>query len=219
MRQAYFDSLEPEYRKRIDGELRRIIRLRSALKNEADYSAFSLVGNLEGSMAAWRESRGEHGIDAVRKWRSGKGLPNGVTQYFPREEASEPYNPDDYVKAYFVSYKDKKHVENVQDHEAERHSHDHKILESQRKISVSRLLMQSAPEVSSNASDRPLPELSQASSGSINYLHLPANNMAVSTHSFDAQVDCPGVDSWIVGCCSCPYWLYYSQLIWIFIVG
>lgn len=178
-RPEYLESLKPEERKRINGELRRFICLRRALKNENDDAVSSLVGNLERSMAAWRESRGTHGIDAVRKWRHRRDLRNSVSQDFPEEErASGIYDPDSDVKAFLVSYKYENHVENAQDHG---HSHGHKMIASQRKILVSRLLMQHAPGSPSKTSDRLLSELPQASDGNINYLHLPANNMAVST--------------------------------------
>lgn len=184
-RLGYFKSLEPEDQKRITGELRRIISLRKALNNESDDAVSSLVGNLEGSMAAWRGSRGKHGIDAVRKWRLGRGLPNGESQDFAQEEKpSGPYDPNNDVKAYLVSYKDGKHIENAQDHGTKGHPHDHKMIVLQRKILVSELLMQPALGGQLKASERPvLSELSQASYGSLNYLHFPANNMAVSTHS------------------------------------
>lgn len=183
-RQAFLKGLEPEDRKRINVEVRRIVRLRRALKNESDDSVSSLVRNMEGSMAAWRASRGNHGINAVRKWRTGRGLDNDVPQDFPHEEeAPGPYDADSDVKAYLIRYKDGKHVENAQDHGAKGHYHSHKMLELQRKILVSRLLMQPASGGTSKASERLLFELSQASDGGINYLHLPANNMAVSTNS------------------------------------
>lgn len=200
-RQAYFNKLEPEYRKRIDGELRRIICLRRVLKSERDDSVSSLVINLESSMKYWRGSRGEHGIDAVRKWRSGKDLRNGVTQHFPQEEAYEPYDPDNDVKAYLLSYKDRKDVENAEDHGVKGQSQNHKMLEPQRKIPVSRLLMQSAAGGPSKASDRLLSDLSQAAVGSINYLHLPANNMAVSTYPFVYKWTGDTRGSF---CCDCP---------------
>ena len=111
-------------------------------------------------------------------------MPNDVTQDFPHEgEAPGSYDADSDVKAYLIRYKDGKHVENPQDHSAKGHYHSHKMIELQRKILVSRLLMQPASGGTSNASDKLLLELSRASDGGINYLHLPANNMAVSTNS------------------------------------
>ncbi|KAI7786673.1 hypothetical protein LA080_002784 [Diaporthe eres] len=148
-REEYFESLKPEDRKRINGELRRIIGLRRALKNESDDSVSSLR------------------------------LANGVSQEFHQEEkAPGPYDPDNDVKAYLVSYKDRKHVDSTQDHGSKGHFHDHKMIAFQRKILVSQLLIQPAPGGPLKASDRLLSELSQASAESINYLHLPANNMA-----------------------------------------
>lgn len=200
-RQAFFDSLKLEDRKRINGEIRRIVRLRRALKTERDDSVSSLVRNMEGSMEAWRESRGNHGIDAVRKWRTGKGLPNDATQDFPHEgEAPGSYDADSDVKAYLIRYKDGKHAENAQDHGAKGHYHTHKMLELQRKILVSRLLMQPAPANTSKTSDRLLFELSQPSDGGINYLHLPANNMAVSTNTLLPKYS---INKWGNRCCSC----------------
>lgn len=184
-RREYLNSLKAEDQKRIDGELRRIISLRKALKNERDDAVSSLVGNLEGSMKAWRGSLGNDGIDAVRTWRLGRGLPNGVSQDFPQEgKASGPYDPDNDVKACLVSFKDRKHVESTQDHGAKGHPHEHKMIALQRKIFVSELLMQPGLGESLKSSDRLLSELSQASDGSLNYLHFPANNMAVSTYLF-----------------------------------
>lgn len=183
-RKTFLDNLKLEDQKRINGEIRRIVRLRRALKTERDDSVSSLVGNLEGSMVAWRASRGNKGIGAVREWRTGRGLPNEVTQVFPHDgEAPGSYDADSDVKAYLIRYKDGKHVENAQDHGAKGHYHSHKMLELQRKILVSRLLMEPAPGGTSKPSDGLLFELSQASDGGINYLHLPANNMAVSTNS------------------------------------
>lgn len=132
---------KPEDQERINGELRRIVFLRRVLENETDAAVSGLVGNLEGSMAAWRKCRGGHGIDAVLQWRSRRNLPNDVDQDFPREETSKPYNPDSDVKAYHISYKDGEHVENSQGHGVRGHSHKHKMLEPLRKIPISRLLM------------------------------------------------------------------------------
>lgn len=200
-RQTFFNSLKLEDQKRINGEVRRIVRLRRALKIERDDSVSSLVRNLEGSMAAWREPRENKGIDAVREWRSGRGLPNDVTQDFPHEgEATGSYDADSDVKAYLIRYKDGKHVENAQEHGAKGHYHSHKMLELQRKILVSRLLMEPTPGGTLKPSDRLLFELSQASDGGINYLHLPANNMAVSTNSLLPKYT---MNKWDNRCCSC----------------
>lgn len=200
-RQAFLKGLEPEDRKRINVEVRRIVRLRRALKNESDESVSSLVRNMEGSMAAWREFREDHGINAVRDWRKRRGLPNDVTQDFPHEgEAPGSYDADSDVKAYLIRYKDGKHVEKSQDHAAKGHYHSHKMIELQRKILVSRLLMQPASGGTSEASDKLLFELSQASDGGINYLHLPANNMAVSTNSL---IPIYTMNKWGKRCFSC----------------
>lgn len=170
-RDGYFNSLQtPGAQKRITSELRRISYLRHVLQEAEDDPVFHLVQNLEGSMKNWRESdlyQGDSGIRAVQTWRTSDARLNGVSQEPEHRGEYKPYHPDNDIKAYILSYKDGKPVENLQDYQVKSNLPDHKIL-------ISQLL--NPP----NDSDGLLSKLSKTPEGSFNYLHLPANNMAVS---------------------------------------
>lgn len=179
-RREYFESLKdkhPGAQERIESELRRIKSLRGVLKNATDKSVSVLVKNLEDSMQTWRNNElylGKHGIGEVKEWRSRQCWANGIPDpKFDWESTQEPtvYHPNEDVKAYLLSYKDAKHVLGLEV------SGPPSGPFSDHKIPISQLLQPSNPD-----SDVLLSKVANSSDGSIHYLHLPANNMAVSCH-------------------------------------
>lgn len=125
-------------------------------------------------MESWRHNdlyRDKHGIGHVRIWRSRLDLVNGISDpKFDWESTQEStsYHPNEDIKAYLISYKDGKHVDALEDFGLSGQFPDHKI-------PVSEVLRPSFPD-----SEALLSKLANSSDDSLHYLHLPANNMAVS---------------------------------------
>lgn len=181
-REQYFKTLKKEHRDLIESELRRIKYLRHILQQDREDSP--LIINLDKSMKAWKDCdlyKSEDGIVAVRKWRFGKGRTNDKSQRNPQDPSSPRstngrYNPDRDLNAYLVRYVQSEGVIDLQDNSFSGHFPNHKI-------AVSVLLDE-------NNESNPLARKSHPDQ-SINYFHLPANNMHVSVSPFSfAQMSC-----------------------------
>lgn len=181
-REQYFETLKKEHRDLIESELRRIKYLRHVLQQDREDSP--LIMNLEKSMTAWKNCelfKSEDGIIAVREWRSGKGRTNDKKQRNPQDSPSprstnSRYNPDRDLNAYLVRYVQSEGVTDLQGNAFSGHFPNHKI-------AVSVLLDE-------NNESNPLAREFHPDQ-SINYFHLPANNMHVSFPPFSfAQMPC-----------------------------
>lgn len=156
--------------------LRRISFLRNALSR--DESSSRLVSNLHGSMAAWRSSASyQSGILRVKAWRQRHHLPIDWAQY-PQEldEAvyGAEYDPDRDTNACHI--KSEKHT--LREDGKDRNFGGRL---SYNEISLDRILdedeMYSPLKFSHH---RTTEGWRDTNNDTINYFHLPANNMIVS---------------------------------------
>lgn len=161
----------------IETELRRISYLRYFLGKDEDES--HLIRNLQDSMAKWRRSElytDKHGIEAVREWRSGRALPNGIEQKsveLPNfKDDSEEYVPDYDINAHLIMLKDSKPHELTRDRVRGHFPNQ--------KITVSNLLEKKQEQGPSTVPSNPISATKENPQDVISYFHLPANNMIVS---------------------------------------
>lgn len=174
-REQYFHELDKEDQTQIESDLRRIKYLRNVLGRDSEDS--KLISNLEDSLRIWRKCeiyQGKHGIDAVREWRSAKDRANKERQRDPHDSPSTSptsstnhpkYDPDRDLNAYLIRYVKSEGVTDLESDKFNGHFPNHKI-------AVSVLLDK---ETQQNPLAKELhPDQS------INYFHLPANNMQVS---------------------------------------
>lgn len=170
-REDYFEELDKEHQGQIESELRRINYLRHILGQDAE--DLWLIFNLEKSVNKWKSCdsfKGEYGINAVQKWRSDQKRPTKQQQRDPRKSPSTistaySYDPDRDLNAYFIRYPQSESTTDLHGHGFNGHFPNHKI-------AVSELLdekKQPNPMARDSYPDQ-----------SINYFHLPANNMHVS---------------------------------------
>ncbi|ROV96110.1 hypothetical protein VSDG_05016 [Cytospora chrysosperma] len=139
-REAYFSSVTEPEKQAIKIELRRISYLRELVGKDED--ELQLARNLEKSMEKWRHSelyKGEHGIDAVRAWRTKRTdrfhrpLRNNIDQpqVDPQpgvsKDSSEEYVPDYDINAHLIMFENSKPVEGLIDTRLRGDFPNHKI--------------------------------------------------------------------------------------------
>lgn len=167
-REEYLTSLSPDQIKQVEAKLRRIGYIRAALANDVGEGR-RLIQCLATSMRRWRSTKDfEEGIHRVRELRTMHFALNGNTQREVKATANRrhqaDYNPDIDTNAYFMRFKDGKLVRIIDDPRFHEQYPCHRI-------SVDDLINNDG-----ELEDNPL----IAPDDTINYIHLPANNMAVS---------------------------------------
>lgn len=173
-RETFLRGIHAEHKKQIESELRRIEYLRQYLRHDDDDSR--LVKNLEISMAKWREGelyQGDDGIQAVRAWRTTKGLPNGAKQRQMELGNIQGYDPDSDINAYLTRFESSRPVKELEDKRFSGHFPNHKIPASRLlddKEELNPLTRTLNPTTATEANPEHI----------ISYFHLPANNMKVS---------------------------------------
>lgn len=169
-RKDYLDKCDAEHRVRIDSELRRIKFLRKTL--QADGDDHLLVSNVVFSHRVWRKDDiYNDNIEFVREWRSEQGKENKISEPGfadpDRHGEGTKYDPEIDFNAYVISYKNSEPVNSFNNAWIQGSFPNHKI-------NMDELLRKS-----DGASENPLSAARQGDT--INYFHLPANNMQVSS--------------------------------------
>lgn len=162
-REEYLASLNASQVKQIETKLQRIASLRNAIFNDMG-DGHMLVQNLASSLKAWKATREfQEGIKRVQQLRTMHFAVNGTTQKEVNLSAhTREYNPDIDTNAYLIRFRNGRLVRDISD------SRFHEQFPSYR-ISIHDLMYQREEE-------SPL----KVPRGTINYFHLPANNMLVS---------------------------------------
>lgn len=163
-REEYLTSLSSEQAQQVEAKLRRIHYVRTALANDLGEGR-QYIQNLGNSIRRWRGTRRfQEGIDRVRELRTTHFAMNGNSQREPKisnRQRQTEYNPDVDTHAYMMRFKEGRLVNAIND------TRYHEQYPCYR-ISMQELLQE-------DQEDSPLifPK------DTINYLHLPANNMQV----------------------------------------
>ncbi|KAF2967586.1 hypothetical protein GQX73_g5977 [Xylaria multiplex] len=92
------------WRRYCSNESQRVSRILNALSSDGNPS--DLLTNLATSRRLWKSTREfQSGLERVRAWRSGRGMPNGVMMAPSSVATSEVYNPDD-LTASIMAFED-----------------------------------------------------------------------------------------------------------------
>lgn len=165
-REHYFSGLSQDSQNDIEAELRRIYYLRDTLGR--DHTTSGLVRNVETSLNEWRKCplyTSTTGLTAVQAWRRGKDRENGFTQRQVSALPSElgKYDPDRDTKAYFMRYQSGRPVLDLHDKRFTGCFPDHRMSVSQ--------LLDAMDDYSISCNGK----------SDISWIHLPVNNMKVSS--------------------------------------
>lgn len=162
-REEYLESLSPEQAKQVDTRLQRIQYLRSVLENDSGEGR-QLVQNLSSSLTNWRKTKDfQDGIGRVRELRTLHFADNHKSQKLVGASGRfQDYNPDIDTNAYLIRFKDGRVVRDIAD------DRFHEQFPCYR-VSVNDLIY---GDEEHSALTPP--------KGTINHIHLPANNMLVS---------------------------------------
>ena len=174
-REEYLGSLSDEQTKLIEAKLHRIQYVRAALASDRD-DGRQYVQNLTNSMRRWRGTKDfQEGIDRIRELRTMHFALNGNAQReVETSNRRRPggYNPDVDTNAYLMRFKDGRVIKTIDDPRYIEQYPCHRI-------SVQHLIRN---EQENNPLAFP--------NDTINYLHLPANNMQVSLHLSARYLEC-----------------------------
>lgn len=169
-RDEYLMSLSTDQIRQVEAKLRRIQYTRAALANDI-VDGRRLIQSLATSLRRWRNTNDfEEGINRVRELRTMHFALNGNTQRevkTPNRRQQAEYNPDVDTNAYFMRFKHGKLVRNIDDPRFHEQYPCHRI-------SIDDLINNNG-ELENNPLIPP--------EDTINYIHFPANNMAVSENS------------------------------------
>lgn len=178
-RNAYFDTMTQDMQSKLVKHLRRINFLRHALSR--DESSEQLIFNLHGSLTAWRCSASyQSGMMRVKAWRERHHLPIGWAQC-PQEldEAvcRADYDLDRDTKAFHIKYEKCSSRDDCKDRKfGGRLSYN--------EISLNRILDEDDTyDPLKSSYHRTTEGCRDTNTNTINYFHIPANNMIVSLWS------------------------------------